>query len=793
MADTEADTCRKLVVPKLHAAGWTDDQISEQKSFTDGRIIPAGQAAVRRKGKRADFLLRYTRDFTIAVVEAKRSFKLPGDGIQQAKDYAETLGLKFAYSTNGMGIVEHDYTTGRERTLTAFPGPAELWARQRAQEGIGTEAAEHLLAPSSLSSEKAPRYYQEIAINRAVGAIAKGQKRVLLTLATGTGKTFVAFQIIWKLWSSRWNRAGEHRKPRVLYLADRVILIDKPKDIDFAPLGDARSKIEGGEVSKGREVYFAIYQAIANREGRPGLYQQFPPDFFDLIVVDECHRGSAKDESNWHEILEYFEPAFQLGMTATPLRDDNVDTYRYFGNPVYTYSLRQGIEDGFLAPYRVQRIVTTVDAAGWRPTPGEVDRFGHAIPDELYETKDFETIVKLKARTETIAKHIAEHLRATGRMDKTIVFCVDQEHAEDMRLALSNANADLVREYPDYVVRIVADEGQTGRGHLWDFTDVEQKTPVIVTTSRLLSTGVDVPTCRNVALVRPVGSMTEFKQIIGRGTRVRADYGKYFFTILDYVGDATRKFADPDFDGQPALVSEERIDTEGRVVDRKEAQADDQRVEAEAGDLRHPEMGKAGDSTDQPGYGKFYVDGGRVEIAANVAYDLDPQGHRLRAMSYQEYTRREVGKLYANAAELKAKWATAAGRSAVLEALKTNGIALDKLADIASQPDADPFDLLCYVAFSLPLRTRRERAEMLRRGKPDLFAKHSAEARQVLNEILDKYVEQGVEEFRLPDILKVPPVDRHGTVAEIAKHFGGETQLRAAVLELQSQLYLVPA
>src|SRR5437867_3596118 len=445
---TEADTCRKYVLPKLIEAGWDSDphSFTEQKTFTDGRIVVTGNKTRRRPSKRADYLLRYTRDFTIGVVEAKTAYKSPGDGLQQAKDYAEILDLKFAYSTNGHGIIEFDFLTGKERELNEFPTPTDLWQRLRTAQGMTDDSvAQRLLTPTNHLTGKSPRYYQEIAINRTVQAILQGKRRVLLTMATGTGKTVVAFQICWKLWNARWNRTGEHRRPRILYLADRNILIDDPKDKIFASFGDARWKIENGEANKGREMYFAIYQAIVKDERRPGLYREYAPDFFDLVIVDECHRGSAKDESNWREILEYFEPAYQLGMTATPLREDNRDTYAYFGNPLYTYSLRQGIEDGFLAPYRVHRVITEWDAAGWRPSKGDLDRYGREIPDGEYQTSDFERIVSLKARTETVARHLTSFLKKTDRFAKTIVFCVDQDHADEMRRALNNLNTDLVR------------------------------------------------------------------------------------------------------------------------------------------------------------------------------------------------------------------------------------------------------------------------------------------------------------------------------------------------------------
>jgi type I restriction enzyme R subunit len=548
---TEADTCRRYVLPKLYAAGWTDDQISEQKTFTDGRIMVAGTKVWRRPQKRADYLLRYRPNLMVAVVEAKASYKNPADGIQQAKEYAQILDLKFAYSTNGHGIVEHDFLTGRDSNLDDFPSPDELWRRLQAHFGLkGEEQKQRFLTPTLPVPGKTLRYYQEIAINRVIRAILAGQRRILINMATGTGKTDVAFHICWTLWSTRWNRTGEPRRPRILFLSDRSILVDDPKDKQFAPFGDARWKIQG-EAIKSREMYFATYQAIARDERRPGLYRDYSRDFFDLVIVDECHRGSARDESNWREILEYFQPAYQLGMTATPLREDNRDTYAYFGDPVYTYSLRQGIDDGFLAPYRVHRIVSDVDATGWRPSKGELDRYGRLIPDEEYQTPDFERIVALRARTQAIAKNIAEFLRGSDPFAKTIVFCVDQEHAEEMRQAINNYCTDLIQAHPDYVVRVVADEGEVGRGYLSRFQELERSTPVVVTTSKLLTTGVDVQTCKNIAIVRVINSMTEFKQIIGRGTRVRADYGKLWFSILDYTGSATRLFADPDFDGEP--------------------------------------------------------------------------------------------------------------------------------------------------------------------------------------------------------------------------------------------------
>lgn len=780
----EADTCRRYVVPRLQAAGWDNDpyRINEQVTFTDGRIIVAGRRGRRRPGKRADYILRYRPDFPIAVVEAKPSYSTPGEGLQQAKNYAEILGLKFAYATNGHGIIEFDYTTGLERELTTFPTPEELWARLTTNQALTSEAAERLLSPAYHLSGKSPRYYQEIAINRAVQAVAQGNPRILLTMATGTGKTVVAFQICWKLWNSRWNRAGEHRRPRILYLADRNILVDDPMAKTFAPFGDARWKIAGGRAIQSREMYFAIYQSIASDANRPGLYREFAPDFFDLIIVDECHRGSARDDSNWREILDYFQPAFQIGMTATPRRQDNADTYNYFGDPIYTYSLRQGIEDGFLAPYRVHRIVTTWDAVGWRPSQGDLDRFGREIPDEEYHTAEFERIVSLRARTEAVARHLTEYMRRTDRFAKTIVFCVDQEHADEMRRAINNLNADLVRDYPDYVCRVTSDEGDVGRGHLSNFQDLERRTPVILTTSQLLTTGVDVPTVQNIVLLRVINSMTEFKQIIGRGTRVRDDYGKLFFSILDYTGSATRLFADPEFDGEPSIETEQTIDDEGEPVDDETVVTPEDEQEGDDPDPLPP------DGPDEPRR-KFYYDGGQVEIAAHLVYELDPDGNQLRVIQFTDYTADKVRTLYRNAAELRDEWADPQRRSDIIERLEERGIDFDHLAETANQPDADPLDLICHLAFNAPLRTRRERAQRLRTDRRDFFDQFGPDARQILDELLDKYTEHGTAQFVIPDVLEVPPISEHGNVIEIANRFGGVEQLRQAVIQLQTLLY----
>jgi type I restriction enzyme R subunit len=783
---TEADTCRRFVVPKLQAAGWDNEpySIAEQRTITDGRIVPVGKGFVRRPSKRVDYLLRYRRDFPLAVVEAKPEYKTAADGLQQAKQYAEMLGLKFAYASNGPDTIEFDYFTGVEKTISAYPSPEELWRRYRDGKQLKDNTAiEQLLTPINFTLKQGERYYQEIAINRAVEAIVTGKRRILLTMATGTGKTPVAFQICWKLWNARWNRSGEHRRPKILYLSDRNILIDDPKDKIFAQFGDARAKIEYGHAIKSREVYFAIYQALAEDERRPGLYKEYAPDFFDLIIVDECHRGSAREESNWREILEYFEPAYQLGMTATPLRDETRDTYLYFGNPIYQYSLRQGIEDGFLAPYRVHRVITQWDAAGWRPSKDDIDRYGRRIPDEVYGTPDFERKVALLKRTEAIAKHLTDFLNKTDRFAKTIVFCVDQEHASDMRTALNNLNSDLVRQYPDYVCRVTANEGDIGRGHLSRFQDVESRSPVILTTSQLLTTGVDAPTCKNIVIARVVGSLTEFKQIVGRGTRVRDDYGKLWFNIIDYTGSATQRFADPDFDGDPAFISQEEIDVAGKTT--KEKIIEDGLPPLESED-QGPIIIDEGPPVERR---KYYFDEGHVEIASHLVYELDPDGKQLRVLKYSDYAAEKVRTLYPSAPELRQKWVNPLERSEIIDKLAQRGISFDELAETAKQPNADPFDLLCHLAFNAPLRTRRERAQHLREERRDFFDQYGTEARAILNELLDKYAEYGTAQFLLPDVLKVPPISERGNVTEIAKMFGGGEKLRDAVNQLQTLLY----
>lgn len=776
-------------MPRLRAAGWSDDQILQQFSITDGRIITVGKKHRRAEALRADYVLEVEPGVQIAVVEAKREYAIPGKGLQQAKRYAQMLDVPFAYSTNGKGIVEDDRDVGLENErLTSFPSPDDLWSRYRSWKGITDDTvADGLLLPFNRALRtpdgkvKEPRYYQRVAINRAVDAILKGDKRLLLTLATGTGKTFVSLQIVWKLWSGRWR---SDRRPRILYLADRNILIDQPMEREYVPaLGEGPIWKLQGAAKPGREIYFALYQAMADTgEDLNGIFRDFAPDFFDLIIVDECHRGSANAESSWRGILDYFAPATQLGMTATPKRDETVDSYRYFGDPIYEYSLAQGIEDGFLAPYRVRRVVLSPDAHGWTPEEGQLDLFGEEIPNDLYTTKDFERVVSLLSRTEVAAKHLTNYMKRTDRMAKTIVFCVNQEHADQMRRALHNANSDLTKQYPNYVVRIVSEEGDVGKGHLSDFADTEKDVPVIATTSQLLSTGVDLPTVRNIVLFRPIGSIAMFKQIIGRGTRLFPDEDKLSFEIIDYSG-ATALFEDPEFDGPPERVEEEEIDDEGNVVDEVVLVEPTPTLEP------IPEDGMDPEELDDETTTKFYIDDLEVWVTAEAIYHLNPNTERLHLVEYRDYVADTVRMLYPDAAGLRGQWANGEGRRGILDALSARGIDATELAERTGLIDADPLDLLVHVAWNQPLATRSDRARRVLKEHAEFFEQYRPEAREILQELLQKYADYGITELDDRSILQVPPISALGTPVEIAARFGNADDLWAAVSKLGDLLY----
>ena len=805
---SERDICSKFIGPAVKRAGWDGMmQIREEVNFTKGRIIVRGKLVTRGKAKRADYILYYKPNIPIAIIEAKDNNHSVGDGMQQALDYAVTLNIPFVFSSNGDGFVFHDRTgmsMEKEATLSldAFPSPKDLWSRYRTWKGL-TPDEEAIVLQDYFEdgSGKGPRYYQQNAINAAVEAIAKGQNRILLVMATGTGKTYTAFQIIWRLWKAK-------RKKRILFLADRNVLVDQTMVNDFRPFGAAMAKLstgaktiarDGSEVelttaldNKRRidtayEVYLGLYQAITGPEERQKLFREFSPGFFDLIVIDECHRGSAADDAAWKEILNYFSGATQIGLTATPKETEYVSNIHYFGPPVYTYSLRQGIEDGFLAPYKVIKVHIDVDVHGYRPERGDVDRDGNEIEDRIYNTKDFDRTLVIDDRTKLVAKKVSDFLKESrDRFQKTIVFCVDEEHAARMRQALINENKDLCDENHRYIMRITGSDNE-GQAQIGNFIDPEAKYPVLVTTSRLLSTGVDAQTCRLIVLDRAVGSMTEFKQIVGRGTRVHEDTKKFYFTLIDFRG-ATNHFADPDFDGEPVQIYEPGQNDP--IVP-----PDDVPPVDENGNPVPPQPGEDEVIVDQPPDininvddeppRKIYVDGvGATIVAERVEY-LDEQG-RLVTETLRDFTKKALQKRFASLDDFLKRWKSAERKQAIIEELENEGLSLDPLAEEVGK-DLDPFDLICHVAFDQPALTRRERAESVR--KRDVFTKYGLQARAVLEALLQKYQDQGVIDLGDPRILQIPPLDTMGTPIQLIKEFGTRADFIFAVQELQSALY----
>lgn len=803
---SERDICTKFITPALRKAGWDEmAQIREEVSFTKGRIIVRGKLVTRGQGKRADYILSYKPNLPVALIEAKDNTHSVGDGIQQALGYAETLNIPFVFSSNGDGFVFHDRTGAsdpRETTLAldAFPSPADLWARYRAWKGLD-EAAEQVVLQDYYDdgSGKAPRYNQVNAVNAAIEAIAKGQDRVLLVMATGTGKTYTAFQIIWRLW-----KAGQ--KKRILFLADRNILIDQTMVNDFRPFGGTMAKLSTKAKTIGRqdgstedltlgldrkrridtayEVYLGLYQAITGPEERQKLFREFSPDFFDLIVIDECHRGSAAEDSAWREILDYFSSATQIGLTATPKETEYVSNIAYFGDPVFSYSLKQGIRDGFLAPYKVVKVHIDRDVAGYRPEKGQLDREGIEVEDRIYNTKDFDRTLVIDDRTRLVAQKVTQFLKESGdRYQKTIVFCVDQEHADRMRRALINENADLVAENARYVMRITGGDPE-GQAQLGNFIDPECRWPVLVTTSRLLSTGVDAQTCRLIVLDREVGSMTEFKQIVGRGTRVHEDTCKYYFTLLDFRG-ASSHFADPAFDGEPVQIYEPQDDGS---MDPPDAPPTD-----EDGEPLPDTPDEDETIVDEPGLPppprgsqkKVYVDGvGATIVAERIEY-LDENG-RLVTESLRDYTKRALRKRFASLDDFLKRWNGAERKGAILEELAAEGLPLDPIREELGR-DMDPFDLICHIAFDAKPLTRRERAENVR--KRDAFTRYGDKARAVLDALLAKYADEGVLNLGDANVLRIAPFSALGTPIELIRAFGGKPGFEEAVHGLQSELY----
>lgn len=779
---TETDIRTKFITPALvgpNSDKWNVmTQIREEAYFTKGRVIVRGKTVKRGEAKKADYLLFYKPNVPLAVVEAKDNNHAVGDGMQQALEYAGILDVPFAYSSNGDAFLEHDrtVTTGtvtREIPLDQFPTPAELWSRYCAAKGW-TERQEKVATQDYYDdgSRKSPRYYQLIAINRTVEAIARGENRILLVMATGTGKTYTAFQIIWRLWKSG-------SKKRILFLVDRNILADQTKTNDFKPFGAAMTKITNRTVDKAFEIYLCLYQAVTGTEEDKNIYKQFSPDFFDLIVVDECHRGSAADDAAWRQVLEYFSSATQIGLTATPKETKDVSNIEYFGAPIYTYSLRQGIADGFLAPYKVVRIGLDKDILGWRPELGQVDKYGLLIEDREYNLRDFDKNLILEKRTELVAAKVSEFLRTTNRFAKTIVFCETTDHAERMRQALVNANPDLAAANNKYVMRITGDDDE-GKAQLDNFIDPESTYPVVACTSRLMSTGVDAQTCHLIVLDKRIASPTEFKQIIGRGTRINEDYGKFFFTIMDFRG-ATALFADPNFDGDPVQIYEP--DTGDPPVPPDDPSPGDEPPKPPGPPNSGPSSGPGGESPEPPK--RYVVNNVPVSVAVERVQYLDENG-RLITESLTDYTRNTVLKNYASLKEFLTVWRDAEKKQAVVEALATQGVLLDELAEQVGK-DIDPFDLVCHIAFDRPPLTRRERADNVK--KRDLFGQYEATARAVLNALLDKYADSGIASLESLEILKVDPLRSFGTPLEIVKLFGGKSAYLEALRQLETALY----
>lgn len=781
---TEADIRSKFITPALcgpAGAGWDlMTQIREEAYFTKGRVIVRGKTIRRGEAKKADYILFYKPNVPLAVIEAKDNNHSVGAGMQQALDYAEILDVPFAYSSNGDAFLEHDRTaaTGpvtREIPLDRFPSPDDLWRRHSQAKGLTAQQAAIVTQDYyDDGSQKTPRYYQHIAINRTVDAIARGENRILLVMATGTGKTYVAFQTIWRLWKSG-------AKKRILFLVDRNILADQTKTNDFKPFGQAMTKITNRTVDKAYEIYLCLYQAVTGTEDDQNIYKQFSPDFFDLVIVDECHRGSADEDARWRQVLEYFSSATQIGLTATPKETKDTSNIDYFGEPLYTYSLRQGIADGFLAPYKVVRIGLDKDLDGWRPEIGQTDKYGQLIEDREYNLSDFDKNLILEKRTALVAAKVTAFLQATDRFAKTIVFCENIEHAERMRQALVNANPDLAAANGKYVMRITGDNDE-GKAQLDNFIDPESTYPVIATTSRLMSTGVDAQTCHLIVLDKRINSMTEFKQIIGRGTRINEDYGKLFFTIMDFK-QATALFADPAFDGDPVQIYEPRPDQSPVPPD------DELPPEYETNEEQGP-YGPGGLIVDGnlPGGttpAKYYVDNVEVRVATERVQYLDANG-RLITESLKDYSRKAVRSAYASLDQFLSAWNEADRKQAILTELTGQGVFLEELAEQVGR-DYDAFDLICHIAFDAPPLTRQERAAQVK--KRDIFGRYGAKARAVLEALLQKYADSGITSVESLEILKVDPLSTYGTPVEIVQLFGGKDGYLAAIADLESALY----
>ncbi|MFQ5818120.1 MAG: EcoAI/FtnUII family type I restriction enzme subunit R [Terriglobia bacterium] len=784
---TEQEIRTRYITPAIRDdAGWPLHQIREGVYLTDGQVHPRGKSAPRGKRKFADYVL-YHHNQPLAIVEAKDNNHSIGAGMQQALEYAEMCDAPFAFSSNGDGFLEHDrlataapgdrVVIERGLPLDAFPSPDELWMRYTQRKALPPNVQAALNQPYHYErGGKTPRYYQKVAINRAVEAIAGGQDRVLLVMATGTGKTYVAFQIIWRLW-----KAGI--KKRILFLADRNILVDQAKTNDFKPFGGAMTKVVKRQIDKSYEIYLALYQGLSGSEEWQDVYKQFSPGFFDLVVVDECHRGSAAADSAWREVLDYFESAAQIGMTATPKETEYVSNIDYFGEPIYTYSLRQGIEDGFLAPYKVIRVNLDIDVDGWQPEAGQRDQYGQIIPDQEYTARDFDRTLVIEERTKRVAHRVAEFLKATGRFQKTIVFCRDVEHAERMRQALVNENSDLVAQNRKYVMRITGDSPE-GVLELDNFIDPAERYPVIATTSRLLTTGVDAQTCQLIVLDTVINSMTMFKQTIGRGSRIKEEYGKLYFTIMDFR-NVTRLFYDPQFDGDPVQVYEPGEDD---PITPPDEPSDDTEGEEKPTPGDEPRKRRSRD--------KLYVNGVEVHVLAERVQYYDVHG-KLVTESFTAFSRENIRRAYATLEDFLTEWNEADRKSIILVELLRQGVLLDKLQEEVGQ-DFDPFDLICHVAYDRPALTRSERARQVKQQA--YFDQYEEKARQVLEAMLEKYTNEGIEaleraadERKMTTFLQVLPFSQFGRPIEIVRAFGGKRPYLKAVRGLGRQIYAMAA
>ena len=782
---SERDICSKFINPALEQAGWTAHQIREEVTFTNGQIMVRGKLHTRGERKRADYVLYHKKNIPLAVIEAKDNNHSLGSGMQQALAYADCLQVPFVFSSNGDGFLFHDQTglfgkVEQELGLDEFPSPEYLWKLYEQYKGLTTPESKQIVEYPYYDdgSGRIPRYYQVNAVNKAIEAIARGQNRILLVMATGTGKTYTAFQIIWRLW-----KAGA--KKRILFLADRNILVDQTKNKDFKPFGQHMTKISKRMIDKSYEIYLSLYQAVTGSEEEKNIYKQFSPEFFDLIVIDECHRGSAKEDSSWREILEYFSSATHVGLTATPKETKDTSNITYFGDPVYTYTLKQGIQDGFLAPYKVVRIDLDKDLQGWRPEKGRKDQHGNEITDRIYNLKDMDKGLVLKSRTEIVAQKITEFLVNTDPYAKTIVFCDDIDHAERMRQALVNLNPERVKENRKFVMRITGDDKE-GKAELDNFINPEERYPVIATTSKLMTTGVDSETCKLIVLDQHIKSMTEFKQMIGRGTRINEEFGKTWFTIMDFK-KATELFSDPAFDGEPVVIYEPKSDEP--VVPPDEPDIEDEGDNTDYPDDDSTIDGTSGGEDTGGGDGepprKFYVNDVAVNVIGERVQFYDNDG-KLVTESLKDYTRQHILKDYESLDVFLRKWKGTDKKSLIIDEFKKQGVIFEALEDEVGK-DFDPFDMICHIAFDQPALTKKERANNVR--KRNYFTKYNDQARQVLDALLDKYADQGIEPIEDVKILQIPPFNQMGSIIEIIQSFGSVEAYTNALKELGDHLY----